>query len=269
MKKILITGATDGIGLETAALLAGKGCTVLLHGRSPAKLAAAKALVDKRAGTTASETYLADFASLEEVARMAAKIAGSHDMLDVLINNAGVLNAPATVTEDGRDLRFVVNTFAPALLTGELLPLLGTGGRVVNVSSAAQASVDAALMRGARTAGDAMDAYAQSKLALTAWTIAMAQTHSGGPSFVSVNPGSLLGSKMVREGFGVAGKDLAIGADILARATLSDAFADAQGQYFDNDAGRWNDPHPDALDANLRAEIVAAIDAAIEPLRSI
>ena len=119
-------------------------------------------------------------------------------------------------------------------------------------------------MRGERRAGDAMSAYAQSKLALTAWTMAMAEAHPEGPSFVAVNPGSLLGSKMVKEGFGVAGKDLSIGARILARASLADEFAHPEGRYFDNDAGRWGAPHPAARDSAQRAEIVSLINAVID-----
>ncbi len=84
---------------------------------------------------------------------------------------------------------------------------------------------------------DDMGAYAQSKLAITMWSRIMAEKLKDGPMIVAVNPGSLLASKMVKEGFGVAGNDLSIGADILTRATLSDEFANASGKYFDNDSG--------------------------------
>ncbi len=57
------------------------------------------------------------------------------------------------------------------------------------------------------------------------------------PVVVAVNPGSMLGSKMVKEGFGVAGKDIRIGAEILIRAALGDEFENASGHYFDNDSG--------------------------------
>lgn len=65
-----------------------------------------------------------------------------------------------------------------------------------------------------------------------------------GPAIVAVNPGSLLGTKMVREGLGAAGGDIRIGAEILSRAALADEFAAASGQYFDNDSGRFASPHP-------------------------
>lgn len=81
-----------------------------------------------------------------------------------------------------------------------------------------------------------------------------------GPVVVAVNPGSLLGSKMVKEGFGIPGGDLAIGVDILMRAALSDEFAGATGQYFDNDSGRFASPQPDGLDDAKCREVVKAIE---------
>jgi len=106
-----------------------------------------------------------------------------------------------------------------------------------------------------------MAAYAQSKLAITIWTQDMASAHPDGPPFISVNPGSLLASKMVKEGFGVAGNDLSIGADILVRAALSDDFANASGLYFDNDSGRFARPHDAASDADHVAQVLEAVRA--------
>jgi hypothetical protein len=88
----------------------------------------------------------------------------------------------------------------------------------------------------------------------------MAQALEGGPAIIAVNPGSMLGSKMVREGFGVAGGDLRVGAEILTRAALADEFAAASGRYFDNDKGKFASPHPDALDQRKSEEIVRVIE---------
>ena len=83
----------------------------------------------------------------------------------------------------------------------------------------------------------------------------------------AVNPGSMLGTKMVTEGFGVAGGDIRIDAEILVRAALTDEFAAASGQYFDNDKGRFATPHPDALDPQKSLEIVRAIEAILAPIK--
>ena len=252
-KTILITGATDGIGLLTAKTLAAQGHTVLLHGRSAEKLEAAA----KEVGGT-PERFRADLSRLDEVGALAEEIQSRHDRIDVLINNAGVLKTPQARTPEGLDTSFVVNTLAPHLLAQRLLPIIPKDGRVVNLSSAAQAPVDVEALRG-RHALDHMAAYAQSKLAITIWTQEMASAHPDGPAFIAVNPGSLLASKMVKEGFGVAGNDLSIGADILGRAALSDEFADASGRYFDNDSGRFAQPHPAAGDKGQVAAIMEAI----------
>ena len=84
---------------------------------------------------------------------------------------------------------------------------------------------------------------------------------------IAVNPGSLLASKMVHEGYGVAGKDLGIGADILTRAALSDEFSDANGKYFDNDTGHFALPHADARDDHKCKRLVEEIEALLaEPI---
>ncbi|MFA3919780.1 SDR family NAD(P)-dependent oxidoreductase [Ruegeria hyattellae] len=256
-KTILITGSTDGIGLEAAKRLASEGHRVLLHGRNPAKLDAAAAEVG---GDT--QRYVADLSRLSEVVALADAIADQHDRLDVLINNAGVLKTPQPVTEDGMDVRFVVNTLAPYVLARRLLPLMEGSGRIINLSSAAQAPVNLQALAGTARLAD-MEAYAQSKLAITMWSRELAGELTEGPVVVAVNPGSLLASKMVKEGFGVAGNDIGIGADILHRAALSDEFATATGTYFDNDSGRFGLPHADALDASKSAAVMQAIEAAL------
>lgn len=253
---ILITGATDGIGLRTAKMLAEDGHHVLLHGRNPDKLARAAAEVG---GTT--RQYVADLSDMTQVSALADAVLADHTRLDVLINNAGILKTPTPVLPDGTDIRFAVNTFAPYILTRRLLSIMPNTGRVVNLSSAAQAPVDLAALQGKKRLHDDMAAYAQSKLAITLWTKVWAQALPNGPQMIAVNPGSLLASKMVKEGFGVAGSDLGIGAKILCDAALGARFADVSGQYFDNDSGRFAAPHPAIEDAAASAAVMEAIDA--------
>ncbi|MEM9845807.1 MAG: SDR family NAD(P)-dependent oxidoreductase [Pseudomonadota bacterium] len=232
-KTILITGATDGIGLLTAKMLAGAGHKLLLHGRSADKLSAAMAEV----GGTATP-FQADLSSLSETRTLAERVGQEVDKLDITINNAGVYKTAQPILQIGQDVRFVVNTLAPYALTQALLPLVPKDGRIINLSSAAQAPVDIAALRGGTRLED-MAAYAQSKRAITLWSAALAAAHANGPTFLSVNPGSLLATKMVREGFGVAGNDLRIGADILCRLALDAEFSNHSGEYWDNDSGRF------------------------------
>lgn len=264
-KTILVTGATDGIGLATAKALADAGHRLLLHGRDASKLErAAASLPDGRV----AGTYRADLSTLGAVDALSDELIERQAGVDVLINNAGVFNTSQPRTDDGLDVRFAVNTLAPYVLTRRLLPHLGSGGRVVNLSSAAQTPVNLAALRGEGRLSDG-EAYAQSKLALTMWTNALAVELGGdGPVVVSVNPGSLLGTKMVRDAFGTSGKSVGIGVDILVRAALSDEFADASGRYYDNDAGRFASAHAEATDLERCRALMSALDEIVARTRS-
>ena len=262
-KTILITGATDGIGLETAKMMAPLGHTLLLHGRSAEKLVAAAKAVSAIEGAGNIKTYQADLTDLAQVKAMAEQLKDDFSSLDVSINNAGVFKMSNPVTRDGFDARFIVNVLAPYLLTKELLPLIGADGRVVNLSSAAQAPVNLGAFVEKHAFGDG-EAYAQSKLALTMWSIGMAhELGTNGPMIVAVNPASFLGSKMVKEAYGHPGHDLRIGADILTRAALSDEFAEASGRYYDNDRKTFAEPHPDALDPGKNQRVIDVLESFI------
>ena len=260
VKTILITGATDGIGFETAKLLVAEGYHILLHGRSEKKLEKAKTALLKINSTAKLDTFLADLSLMPNVDVLAKEISAAHGKLDVLINNAGVYSIAEPMTSEGLDARFAVNTVAPYLLTKRLLPLMSANGRVVNLSSAAQATVDLHALAGRVRLNDSL-AYAQSKLAITMWSHDLARTLGDkGPTIIAVNPASMLGSKMVKDAYGVAGGDLRIGADILVRAALSEEFADASGKYFDNDTGRFANPHADAMSDEKCVEITRAVE---------
>jgi NAD(P)-dependent dehydrogenase (short-subunit alcohol dehydrogenase family) len=260
-KTILVTGATDGIGLETAKMLVSLGHNVLLHGRNRSKLESVAKELASMAGGGRIESYVADFSRMGDVRDLAKAITHQNEKLDVLINNAGIFVVAENMTDEGLDVRFAVNTFAPYLLTRKLLPLMDPSGRVINLSSAAQAPVDLEALIGKQRLTSAGTAYAQSKLALTMWSRDMATSMGkSGPAIIAVNPKSFLGSKMVKQAYGANGDDLRIGAKIVCRAALSEEFSTASGKYFDNDIGQFSSPHPDALDPQKCKEIVAVIE---------
>lgn len=261
-KTILVTGSTDGIGLATARMLIEMGHHVLIHGRNASKLEDAKQALTRLPGEGSVESYEADLSSMTDVMTMAKAITARHSRLDTVINNAGILKVADPITEDGLDVRFAVNTLAPYLLTRQLMPLLDTSSRVINLSSAAQSPVNLKALAGDVQLDDDLTAYAQSKLALTMWSHTMAESMGkAGPVIIAVNPGSYLGSKMVKEGFGVDGGDISIGAEVLCRAALSEEFATASGRYFDNDLGQFASPHSDALNEQKNRAVKDVIEA--------
>ncbi len=258
-KIILITGATDGIGLETAKMFAAKGHHLLLHGRNEAKLMSIKQYLLYVHPQVKIDTYIADLAHLNEVKAMAEAILTSQTRLDVIINNAGVFVTNTGLSSYGLDMRFVVNTIAPYLLTRLLLPSLQANMRIINLSSKAQMSIDwDAFINGGEL--DASSAYAQSKLGITIWSMALAQELGPKAMVLAINPKSFLGSKMVQEAYGQKGYDLSIGAKLLYRAALSEEFAYASGKYFDNDVEKFDSPHPDALSEKNWHILLQAMD---------
>ena len=267
-KTIFITGSTDGIGLETAKTLLLQGHRILLHGRNPLKLNETEKALSTLSSDGRVESYLADLSNIVEVEGLAKAVAERHDKLDVLINNAGIYKTADPVTHDGLDVRFMVNTIAPYVLTQQLLPLLGISGRVINLSSAAQSPVNIEALMGKVQLHEAFDTYAQSKLAITEWSRSLAfSIKDKGPIIIAVNPGSLLGTKMVKQGFNVAGNDISIGVKILIRIALADEFETATGKYWDNDSGQFASPHPDALNPEKCQETVEAIEVVLTQLK--
>ena len=130
---------------------------------------------------------------------------------------------------------------------------------MINLSSAAQRPVDLKALREFKDMND-MEAYAQSKLAITSWSHAMGREFEDGPCIVAVNPGSLLATKMVKEGFGIEGNDVNIGSDILVRFVNDPEFSKRTGEYFDNDSGRFSPIHEAATDDAFIDELIKDLD---------
>lgn len=134
----VVTGATGGLGLETARMLSKAGASVILAGRSPAK--GADALARIRATVPAADISFEalDLASRASIADFSARLCVAAKPIDLLINNAGVMTPPTRkTTSDGFELQFGTNHLGHFALTGQLLPLLITSSapRVVTVSS--------------------------------------------------------------------------------------------------------------------------------------
>lgn len=136
-KTVLITGATSGLGLATAMLLAERGAEVLMVGRERTRSNFMRAEVAKSAAGNAPILFLADLSSQAEIHRLADRLHGCFSRIDVLINNAAAMFAEREVTPDGLEKTFAVNHLAPFALTHLLLDLLraAPAGRILTASS--------------------------------------------------------------------------------------------------------------------------------------
>ncbi len=229
-KTVVLTGATDGIGLCTAKLLAGEGVRLLLHGRSPERLKAAAEAIRPHA----AETLCADLASLAEVRELVEELR-RRPPLDALVNNAGVGPGPRgqarQTSADGHELRWAVNVLAPFALTEWLIAAGRAPHAVVNVASVAQIVIDLEDVELEREY-DGTRAYGQSKLGLIAWTFDLAERHPQVRAD-ALHPGSLLETKMVAEGFGYSLGRPESGAEAI-RFVLEQALDQGvSGAYFD------------------------------------
>lgn len=245
-KTILITGSTDGIGKLAAIQLAKEGHEIYLHGRNSEKLTNIIAEIKELSHNEKIAGFVADFSSLDAVRKMAQQLNAQLPKIDVLINNAGVFKSPASHNQEGMELRFMVNYLAPYVLTSALIPLLNKSEepRIINLSSAAQAPVSYDAITG-KTQVSAQGAYAQSKLALTMWSFHLARNFPN-ITVIAVNPGSLLNTNMVREGYGTFWAPADKGADILYDLAISAKHQGATGKYYDNDKGAFGQAHSDA-----------------------
>ena len=235
--KIFITGATDGIGRQTALDLAAMGARVLIHGRNPQKLKSTAEEIQKLKAGAKVETYLADFASLSQVRRLGKEIRRDHDRLDVLINNAGVLENRQRKSEDGYEMTFAVNHLAPFVLTSFLVDALkkGAPSRIVNVSSMMHSHfIDFENLQGEK-GFEGYEAYGLSKLCNILFTYELAERLKGtGVTVNCLHPG-VINTKLSGGGLGGSGGGSGSHRSRTCMFVATDErLADVTGRYFMN-----------------------------------
>jgi NAD(P)-dependent dehydrogenase (short-subunit alcohol dehydrogenase family) len=195
-KRVLITGATSGIGLETAVGLARLGARVTMVGRDARKTEAAVADVQARSGSSDVSYLLCDFSSQADIRHLAEEVLSRFDRLDVLINNAGGVNKDRRLTGDGIEATFAVNHLGYFLLTNLLTDLLvrSAPARVVTVASDAHraGTLDFDDLGFEKGGYRIMRAYARSKLANILFANELARRLAGtGVTSNSLHPGAV------------------------------------------------------------------------------
>ena len=199
---IFITGGTSGVGTATALALAKAGAEVVFTARSNELGEITQQEIVQKSGNQSISFLVADLSSLAHVRSLAEKFISQHSRLDVLINNAGVMEHERKLSSDGFEMDFAVNYLAPFLLTNLLLPLLRSSApaRIVNVSSSLhkEGEIDFNDLQ-SENDFEVYKTYAQSKLALVLFTKKLARTLIGtGVTANALNPGIVATRMSVR-----------------------------------------------------------------------
>jgi len=191
-KRILVTGTSAGLGVETARTLVAHGAHVVGTARDLAK--AERATAEVLAGGGSFELMQLDLASLQSVRDGADKLLNAGDKFDVVIANAGVMASPFGRTADGFETQFGTNHLGHFVFVNRIAPLLGDGGRLVNLSSAGHRFADVDLDDPAfdRTAYDPWQAYGRSKTANILFAVEFDRRHRDrGVRATAVHPGGI------------------------------------------------------------------------------
>jgi NAD(P)-dependent dehydrogenase (short-subunit alcohol dehydrogenase family) len=263
-QKILVTGATDGLGRALALDLAGRGAEVWIHGRSDERGEQTLTEIREEHPDAQLHWVRADLASLDEVRRLADRLDGSR--LDVLINNAGIGgDGPRQESTDGHELRFAVNYLAGYLLTRELLPRLvataveAGSARIVMVSSLGQQAIDfddVMLEHGY----SGIRAYCQSKLAQIMFAFDLAEELAGsGVTANALHPATYMPTKMVAHPIST----IAEGEEATARLAVDTELEGVTGRFFDGT--RESRADDQAYDAAARRRLRELSEELVRP----
>ena len=243
-KTIIITGATDGIGLEAATKIAALGNQVGLVGRNPEKGVKAIERIASLTGNEKLDFFQADLSLISEINKLSEEIKNKYSQVDVLLNNAGGASKNKTLTSEGLEKTFATNQMNYFTLTTNLMDILSAseGSRVVNVASNAHigASIDFDNIN-AEKGYSFWKAYCISKLMNIMFTYRLAEmqdkvtVNALHPGFVDTNIGGNEGSlikRVVKFGSKLFARTVENGADSSIYLSTSDEVKNISGKYF-------------------------------------
>ena len=195
-KRMLVTGVSAGLGVETARSLAAHGAQVVGAARDLTKAKAATAQVQKDAADNGGSFELTalDLADLKSVRACAEELLANGERFDVIIANAGVMATPFGHTADGFETQFGTNHLGHFVLVNRIAPLIRTGGRLINLSSAGHrfSNVDLEDPNFERTPYDPFVAYGRSKTANILFAVAFDKRYrERGVRAAAVHPGGI------------------------------------------------------------------------------
>jgi NAD(P)-dependent dehydrogenase (short-subunit alcohol dehydrogenase family) len=266
-KWCIVTGATSGVGYQSACRLAEGGANLILVVRNPLKADSLKNILCSRLGITV-QTVISDFSRLKEVRKAAKMILASHSLVGVLINNAGIHNTHRELTEDGFEKVFAVNHLAPFLFTQLLLPLMvaSPSSRIIQVNSQGHrfGGLDLTDLDWSRRKYNGYKAYGAAKTAqlLTTWEFAD-QLQGSSVTINAMHPGEVRTNIGMNNGWLYRAyqkyllrwvlSDSAISGEAIYYLSASPEMTGVTGKYFNKTIEEQ--PAKYALDRNLGKQV--------------
>lgn len=271
-KTVLVTGGTGGIGKSTATGIAKLGAQVVITGRDRSRGEAAVREIRTSSGNQKVELLTGDLSTIEGIRGLARDFKKSHDQLQVLINNVGLLESKRRLTADGIEANFAVNVLSPFLLTHELLDVLerSTPARVINVTGGLAARIDLGNLQ-AEKSFLGLQTYSQAKAAMVAMSLEFARRLEGTGVALNVAYPGAAATEMTRAMtpdfvpvwmraiwpvfrlmMGNAKPERAAQSSIFL--TSSAGVSGVNGAYFDTNSRRASPPK-DALDATIQQRV--------------
>jgi NAD(P)-dependent dehydrogenase (short-subunit alcohol dehydrogenase family) len=201
-KRVVITGATSGIGRETAVRLASLGADVVLACRDGSRGKQVAADINAETGTQRTTVIPLDTSDQSSIRAFVSDYRDTYGSLDVLVNNAGTLLSDRRTSVDGIELTFATNVLGYHLVTTGLLDALKAGipSRVINVASSYASDLDLDDLQFERRPYDGMAVYAQSKACdrMLTWAFAR-RLHGDSVTVNAMAPGLMLGTRLYRD----------------------------------------------------------------------
>jgi NAD(P)-dependent dehydrogenase (short-subunit alcohol dehydrogenase family) len=259
-KRVVVTGATSGVGRAVAACLASLGAEVVLACRDDRRAKQVAASINTKRGAAPVTALTVDTSDQRSIRAFAAEFLDTYGSLDVLVNNAGVILPDRRASVDDIELTFATNVLGYHLLAGELVPAFNAGGRIVNVASTFAGDVDLDDLQFERRPYDGMRAYAQSKACdrMLTWALAR-RLGDRGITANAMAPGLMLGTRLYRDLPPAAvhglrqldGRSVTDGADTVVWLASSPELQGVSGRFFEQRTERPCQFREEAAEENL------------------
>jgi len=253
-KTILITGATDGIGKQTAIEAAKQGAHIIIHGRNKVRIDATVNEIINSQGSNSAFGVKANFESLTEVSEMSKMINSNYSKIDIIFNNAAEFIHNKEFTKDGFEKTFQVNYLAHFLLTEKLLPIIKDveGSKILNVTSMIHSStIDFDNLQGEKSYSGS-GAYSLSKLLNLLHTYKLTELLEGAKTKANCLHPGVIETKLLNAAWS-GGMPVSEGAETMLYAAISPVTEQMGGLYLEN--RRPMQSNPISYDKNVQNKL--------------